>query len=125
MGSAHGTYSGRGIKGQKARQGGKIKAGFEGGRMPIIRQVPKMRGKGFKGSWIEVAEVNLTNLAASFADNEIVNPASLLERGLITDTRRIKILGTGDLAGRKLVIQNVPVTSGARAAIEKTGGRVE
>lgn len=125
LGSSHGTYSGRGIKGQKARQGGKIKAGFEGGRQPIIRQVPKMRGKGFSGNRIELSEVTLTSLAASFADSETVNPQTLMERGLISDVRRIKILKTGDLAGRKLIVQNVPLTAGARAAIEQAGGKVE
>jgi large subunit ribosomal protein L15 len=125
LGSGHGTFSGRGIKGQKARQGGKIKAGFEGGRMPLMRQVPKMRGKGFKGSRLVVTEINLSHLAANFSDNEVVTPDTLLERGLVTDKRAIKILGTGDLSGRKLSIQNVSATASAKKAVEAAGGKVE
>ncbi len=126
LGSGHGTYSGRGAKGQKARTGGKIRAGFEGGRMPLIRQVPKMRGKGFKGNPIPVAEVMLTDLATHFGDNEKVTPQALLERGLVKDVRRIKILRTGDLAGRKLIIgEGVTVSRGAKQQIEKAGGKME
>ena len=125
LGTGHGTYSGRGAKGQKARSGGKIRAGFEGGRMPLIRQVPKARGKGFKGNTISVSEASLTDLSVSFADNDIVNPDTLLERGLVKDKRRIKILANGDLANRKLTIAGVPLTASAKAAVEAAGGKVE
>ncbi|OGE85132.1 MAG: 50S ribosomal protein L15 [Candidatus Doudnabacteria bacterium RIFCSPHIGHO2_02_FULL_46_11] len=125
LGSGHGTYSGRGAKGQKARTGGKIRPGFEGGRMPFIRQVPKRRGKGFKGNPVKMQVVNLADLAANFSDNDKVTPEGLFERGLVTDPRRVKVLGTGDLGGRKLVIENVLLTKSAKEAILKTGGKVE
>jgi len=125
LGTGHGTQSGRGAKGQKARSGGKIRAGFEGGRMPLIRQVPKSRGKGFKGNPIELHEVNLTDLATNFADNESVTPETLFERGLVGDVRRVKILSNGDLKGRKLNISGVALTAGAREKISAAGGKIE
>ena len=125
LGSGHGTYSGVGAKGQNARSGGGVRPGFEGGRQPLIRQVPKSRGKGFRGNPIKVEEIKLSALAAHFADNETVSPETLKERGLVDDIRRIKILNTGDLAGRKLIISNVQVTAGAKAIITKAGGKIE
>lgn len=123
LGSGHGTYSGRGAKGQKARSGGSIRPGFEGGRMPLIRQVPKMRGKGFTGSRIETSEVNLSDLATHFADGEVITNEILVERGLAR-TLKVKILGTGNIDGRKLKIQNVAITKSAKKSVEEVGGEV-
>ena len=124
LGSGHGTYSGRGAKGQKARTGGKICAGFEGGRMPLMRQVPKARGKGFKGALVKTQEVTLSDLAAHFGDGEAVTGQSLFERGLVKDKRKVKILATGDLGSRKVIVEGVKLTKGARSAIEKAGGQI-
>ena len=124
LGSSHGTYSGRGAKGQKARTGGKIRAGFEGGRMPLIRQVPKMRGKGFQGDMTEIEEVSLTELSSHFGDNDTVDVQAIVERGLAESGNKIKILGNGKLEGRKLNIKGIPITKSAKAEIEKAGGTI-
>lgn len=124
-GSGHGTYSGRGVKGQRARSGGRVRPGFEGGRTPLIRQIPKMRGKGFKGDKTPVSEVKLSDLATHFGDNETVTPDTLKERGLVENKRRVKILGTGELQDRKLNVVDVPITKSAKEAIEEAGGKVE
>ena len=92
-GSGHGNYSGRGMKGQKSRSGGNIKPGFEGGRMPFIRQIPKIRGfKSFypKNQVIDLAQVE--KRVSKFP----VTPEVLKHAGLISNSKLpVKILGGG------------------------------
>lgn len=122
-GSGTGTYSGRGIKGQKSRSGGKLRPGFEGGRTPLIRQVPKSRG--FKSIHPKSQPVNLFELDQKFKDGESVNAKSLLKSGLIdSQNQPIKILGKDGLS-KKLQIENLKVSKAAKTAIEKAGGKVQ
>lgn len=120
LGSGHGTYSTRGGKGQTARTGhSKMPARFEGGRQPLIRQMPKLRG--FKSLAEKPVVLSLSKLNA-FADGETVTLATLKEKGLIhaTDTK-VKLL-KGEL--KKKLSVKLPVSATAKEAVEKAGGKV-
>jgi large subunit ribosomal protein L15 len=119
-GSGHGKTSGHGHKGQKARTGGHVRPGFEGGQMPLIRRVPK---RGFTNPYkVEARAVNLEALQA-FAGRE-VTAASLAEAGLVGAGERVKLLADGD-APQGLVVKGLKVSAAAKAKIEAAGGRVE
>jgi large subunit ribosomal protein L15 len=118
--SGHGKTCGKGHKGQKARSGGSIRLGFEGGQMPLIRRIPK---RGFNNAVFrtEYAVVNLGDLN-DFADGATVDEAVLLEAGLIRKPfHGVKILGSGTLK-KKLTIVATKASESARTAIEKAGG---
>ena len=122
LGSSHGTYSGRGAKGQKARSGGNIPIGFEGGRMPLHRQIPKKRG--FKSLTPKAQTVTLTEIDETFNANQTVNPKELLNRGLIkTKQASVKLLATG-LIKKALVFENISMSAKAREMVEKAGGKI-
>jgi large subunit ribosomal protein L15 len=122
VGSGHGTYSGRGAKGQKARSGGSIPVGFEGGRMPLHRQLPKRRG--FTSLHEKAQTLNLKDIAALFNAGQTVNPKELFNRNLIKSAQgSVKILGEGDLT-KALTFEKVMVSEQAKAKIEKAGGKV-
>jgi len=122
LGSRRGTYSGRGIKGQKARSGSSIPVGFEGGRMPLHRQLPKRRG--FKSLAQKAANVNLDDLEKKFSAGQTVNPKELFNRGLIKDTGlEIKILGQGKIS-KALNFEKVLVSQSAAEKITKAGGKL-
>ncbi len=120
--SGQGKTAGRGGKGQKARTGNMHFEGFEGGQMPLQRRLPKF---GFTPiSRRELAEVQVGSLAAIPAGT-VVDAASLEAAGLIRGNRDgVVVLGTGELHGA-LTVKADRVTAGARAAIEKAGGKVE
>ena len=107
LGSGKGRYSGRGIKGQKARAGSHaMRAGFEGGQMPLAMRIPKLRGNTSKDAMpvgpfrTYTQPVNLRDLDR-FADGEAVTPESLRAKGLIRSVRRdVKLLGVGKLSRR-------------------------
>jgi len=119
--SAHGTYSGRGAKGQRARSGGKkgLKLfGLKG----IIQSTPKL--SGFKSLRPKLEVVNLKDLEKNFQDNDIITPEALLHKGLINDPKLgVKILGEGKLT-KKLVIKTHKISESARAMVEKNGGQI-
>jgi large subunit ribosomal protein L15 len=130
MGSGKGRYSGRGIKGQKARSGSnKMRAGFEGGQMPIYMRLGKQRGPYSKDAMpigphrtVTVA-VNVRDLDR-FDDGAEVTPEALVEAGLIRNTRLdVKILGQGDLK-KKLSVTAHFFSASAREKIEAAGGSV-
>jgi len=123
-GSGHGKTSGKGHKGQKARSGGGVRPGFEGGQMPLFRRLPK-RGFLPYGGKTEWAIVNLKSLAR-FGANAVVDPESLVRARLIKNGARgrVKVLGTGDLE-HALTVKAHAVSGSARAKIEAKGGRVE
>ncbi len=120
LGSGHGTYSTRGTKGQTARTGhSKMPARFEGGRQPLIRQLPKRRG--FSSLAEKATVVKLDSLSV-FSDGDEITIATLRAKGLVkTGTGRVKIL-QGKLS-RKLTFK-VPVSETAKATIEKAGGSI-
>src|ERR1043166_3812807 len=102
-GGGHGKTSGRGGKGQTARSGGSIRPGFEGGQMPLYRKLPH-RGFNNHNHRIEVAVVNLRDLAALDANITDINVEVLAANGLIrAGEKTVKILGDGDL-GRALKV---------------------
>ena len=122
LGSGKGTYSTRGGKGQTARTGhSKMPVGFEGGRQPLIRQLPKNRG--FKALDAKAKAVRLSDLNA-FADGDQVTSASLLAKGVIKAAGKVKIVGSKDALKRKLSVK-VPVSASVKAAIEAAGGSVK
>ncbi len=122
-GSGHGTYSGRGCKGQKSRSGGGVRPGFEGGQLPLIKRLPRKRG--FTNIFrIEYSVVNLDKLN-TFDPGSEVTPEELLARGMVKSLRYpIKILAGGNL-DRPLVIKVNKFSAAAKARIEAAGGKVE
>lgn len=113
-GSGHGKYSTRGGKGQTARTGhSKVPAGFEGGRTPLIRQLPKLRG--FRSLSEKAVPISLTKINAVFKDGETVNLKTLQEKGLVhREVKRVKILA-GKLT-KKLKV-TVPISNAAKKSL--------
>jgi large subunit ribosomal protein L15 len=130
LGSGKGRYSGRGIKGQKARSGShKMRAGFEGGQMPLYMRVGKQRGATSKDAMpigpfrTFTQAVNLRDLERVFADGDTVNVEVLVEKGLVKNTRAdVKILGSGDLKKKKLSVTAHAFSESAREKIAAAGG---
>ena len=122
-GSGHGTYSGRGCKGQKSRAGYKMRPGFEGGQLPLIKRLPRKRG--FVNIFrIEYSAINLNKLNM-FESGSEVTPESLLAAGLLKSLRHpVKILAQGDI-NHPLVVKAHKFSTAAKAKIEAAGGRVE
>ena len=121
-GSGNGSYSGRGLKGQKARSGPGIRLGFQGGGLSLIKSLPKLRGFTRVGR-TRYRLVNLDRLAELPADS-VVTPGSLVEAGLIKDLGRpVKVLGRGDLEVA-LQVEAHKFSRTARERIEAAGGTV-
>jgi large subunit ribosomal protein L15 len=122
--SGHGTYSGRGIKGQKARSGPGLRIGFEGGQLPLIRRMSRKRG--FTNIFrVEYAEVNLGSLASRFPAGSEVTPEALVEAGVIKNLKKpVKVLGQGELEGA-LTVRAHKFSATARQKIEAAGGKTE
>jgi len=122
-GSGHGTYSGRGCKGQKSRSGGKMRPGFEGGQLPLIKRLPRKRG--FVNIFrTEYAVVNIDKLNI-FESGSEVTPEKLVAAGIVKSLRYpIKILAEGNIT-YPLVIKANKFSAAAKAKIEAAGGKVE
>ena len=120
--SGNGKTSGRGQKGQKARSGGGVRLGFEGGQTPLFRRLPK---RGFNNiNRKEFAIVNLTDLN-KFEDGSEVTATILVENGIIKNEKDgIKVLANGSLE-KKLTVKATKFSKAAQAAIEAAGGSVE
>src|ERR671923_1756080 len=131
LGSGKGRYSGRGIKGQKARSGShKMRAGFEGGQMPVYMRMGKMRGNTSKDAMplgpfrTATVPVNLRDLDRFDAGDE-VTPESLVEKRVIKNTRTdVKVLGVGEVS-KKLTVRVHAISTTAREKIEAAGGTIE
>ena len=122
MASGNGKTSGRGHKGQKARSGGGVRRGFEGGQTPLARRLPKRGFTNFNRK--EYAIVNVETLNR-FEDGATVNAAALIEAGIINkELSGLKVLGNGELT-KKLTVEAVKFSKSAKEAIEKAGGKVE
>lgn len=121
IGSGLGKTSGRGHKGQKARSGGGVRRGFEGGQTPLYRRLPK---RGFKNIHAKTyTEVTLTMLNKSKAD--VVTAESLIADGIISKANDgIVVLATGNL-DKKLTVQATRFTKAAKEKIEAAGGKAE
>ncbi len=122
MASGHGKTSGRGHKGQKARSGGGVRPGFEGGQMPLFQRLPK---RGFTNiNRKEYAIVNVETLNR-FEDGTEVTPELLIESGIVRNEKSgIKILGNGSLK-KKLIVKAHKFSASAKQAIEEAGGQTE
>jgi len=121
IGSGLGKTGGRGHKGLKARSGGSVAPGFEGGQQPLQRRLPKF---GFTSRQAQyVAEIRLNELASlnvEVIDLDALKNANLVRR----DTKVAKVILSGELT-KAVNIQGLKVTKGAKAAIEAAGGKVE
>ncbi|NPV44226.1 MAG: 50S ribosomal protein L15 [Firmicutes bacterium] len=122
IGSGLGKTAGRGHKGQKARSGGGVRPGFEGGQMPLQRRIPK---RGFTNVFKkEIVEVNVEKLNV-FQDGDVVTPEALIEKRIIKDIKDgVKVLGRGELNVRLEVKAN-GFSKTAKEKIEAAGGKVE
>ena len=119
--SGHGTYSCRGLKGQKSRSGvGGLK---RLGMRSRLLQIPKLRG--FKSKRPNNQVVNLSQINSFYKDGEIINPSNLLEKGLILNIKApVKILGDGELTIKNVRLEKIKVSSSAKSKIEKMGGSI-
>ena len=121
IGSGTGKTAGRGHKGQKARSGGGIRPGFEGGQMPLQKRLPKY---GFSSrisrttAQIRLGELNV--IEGDVVDLEALKNADLVRDNVV----RARVFLSGEL-GKALTVKGLVVTKGAREAIEKAGGKVE
>lgn len=128
-GGKRGKTSGRGHKGQKQHGGHGIRPELR----DMIKKLPKRRGYGknrartVNSARVNYTPVNLSELEAVFSANDTVNPASLVEKGVVatraTKAPKVKILGRGELK-KKLTVEGCVVSEAAKAAIEKAGGSV-
>ena len=126
IGSGHGKTAGRGHKGRGSRSGGNTPVRYEGGQMPLSRRIPK---RGFRRlqkneqARERFTEVNLSKLAG-FAEGELIDPAVLVDRGVVRAGRKIKVLGGGDLK-IKLSIRAHAFSGSAREKIAAAGGSAD
>jgi len=121
-GSGHGKTSGKGHKGQKARSGGGVRRGFEGGQMPLYRRIPK---RGFTNIYkTRYAIINISDLNA-FDNNAVVDAQALIDAGLINKLYDgVKVLGNGEL-NKSLTVKVAAFSETAKAKIEAAGGKAE
>ena len=126
IGSGNGKTAGRGHKGRGSRSGGNTPPTYEGGQMPIQRRIPK---RGFRrlqkneAARERFAEINLGRLT-SFKEGETIDPAVLVDRGLIRTGQRVKILGGGELTSR-FILRAHAFSGSARERITALGGSAE
>ncbi len=123
VGSGHGKTAGKGTKGQKARAGGGVRLGFEGGQMPLFRRIAR---RGFSNyPFKKIFQVINVSDLNRFVDGDTVSPESLAAKGLAKKRGvLVKILGSGELS-RKLMVQGVQVSATAREKIAAMGGEVK
>jgi len=123
IGSGLGKTAGRGQKGQKARSGGGVRPGFEGGQMPLQRRIPK---RGFTNIFKkDISIVNIEDLEKRFEDGDEVTPEILLEKKVIKKIGDgVKILGNGDIS-KKLTVKAHAFSKSAVDKIQAAGGKVE
>ena len=121
-GTGNGKTAGRGHKGQKARSGGGVRVGFEGGQMPLARRVPK---RGFNNIFAKPLEIVSLSALNAFDSGDTVTVEKLLEKGILSKCRYgYKVLGTGKIE-KKLTVEASAFSKSAREAIEAAGGKAE
>ena len=122
VGTGNGKTAGRGHKGLYARSGGKVRAGFEGGQMPLVRRVPK---RGFNNVFAKpLTAINLTVLNR-FEDGAVVDAAALIEAGIINACPYgLKVLANGTLT-KKVTVKAAAFSESAKEKIEQAGGKAE
>jgi large subunit ribosomal protein L15 len=121
-GTGNGKTAGRGHKGQKARSGGGVRIGFEGGQMPLARRVPK---RGFNNIFAKPLEAVNVSVLDKFEDGAVVGAAELLDAGILSKCQYgVKILGNGSIS-KKLTVKASAFSESAKAKIEAAGGKAE
>ena len=121
-GTGNGKTAGRGHKGQKARSGGGVRIGFEGGQMPLSRRVPK---RGFNNIFAKPLDAINVSTLEQFEDGATVTVADIVAAGLAGKSKYgVKILGGGELT-RKLTVQANAFSASAKEKIEAVGGKAE
>ena len=122
IGTGNGKTAGRGHKGLYARSGGKVRAGFEGGQMPLVRRIPK---RGFNNVFAKpLTAINLTVLNR-FADGAVVDAAALIEAGILNACPYgLKVLANGTLT-KKVTVKAAAFSESAKEKIEQAGGKAE
>ena len=121
-GSGNGKTAGRGHKGQKARSGGGVRFGFEGGQMPLARRIPK---RGFHNIFAKPLEIVNVSALNKFEDGATVNVCDLLEKGILSKCEYgVKILGNGSVS-KKLTVRATAFSASAKEKIEAAGGKAE
>jgi len=120
-GGKKGTYSGRGVKGQKSRSGANINPIFEGGRSTLIEHLPKLRG--FKSIHPQNQIIGLDKINKIFDEGAVVSPQALREKRIIRKIKvPVKILGNGEIT-KKITFEKCLVSKSAKEKIEKAGGK--
>ncbi|MBQ9424087.1 MAG: 50S ribosomal protein L15 [Pyramidobacter sp.] len=121
-GSGNGKTGGRGHKGQKARSGGGVRIGFEGGQMPLTRTTPK---RGFHNIFAKPYEIINLNALNRFEDGETVTAEALLAKGILSKCEfGFKVLGNGSVK-KKVTVKASAFSQSAKEAIEAAGGKAE
>ena len=123
MGSGSGKTCGRGHKGLKARSGGKVAPGFEGGQMPLQKRLPKFGFTSRVGRFVD--ELRTSELAVAAKGNDVISIESLIASNLVSArAQKVKVFLSGDVENA-YKLKGLHVTKGARAAIEAAGGSIE
>ena len=121
-GSGNGKTAGRGQKGQKARSGGGVRPGFEGGQMPLARRIPK---RGFNNIFAKPLESVNVSVLEKFEDGAVVDAQALLDAGILSKCRYgVKFLGNGEVT-KKLTVKAAAFSETAKQKIEAAGGKAE
>ena len=121
-GTGNGKTAGRGHKGQKARSGGGVRIGFEGGQMPLARRIPK---RGFNNIFAKPLESVNVSVLDKFDDGAVVDAQALLDAGILSKCRYgVKILGNGEIT-KKLTVKAAAFSETAKQKIEAAGGKAE
>jgi len=121
-GTGNGKTAGRGHKGQKARSGGGVRIGFEGGQMPLARRLPK---RGFNNIFAKPFEAVNVAVLNNFNDGDVVDAAQLLESGILSKCEYgVKVLGNGTVT-KKLTVRANAFSETAKQKIEAVGGKAE
>ena len=122
IGTGNGKTGGRGHKGQKARSGGGVRVGFEGGQMPLARRIPK---RGFNNIFAKPLEAVNVSALEVFEDGTVVDANVLLAKGILSKCQYgVKILGNGELT-KKLTVKAAAFSASAKEKIEAVGGKAE
>jgi large subunit ribosomal protein L15 len=121
-GTGNGKTAGRGHKGQKARSGGGVRVGFEGGQMPLARRIPK---RGFNNIFAKPLDAINVSALEVFDDGAVVGVEELLKAGILSKCKYgVKILGNGEIT-KKVTVKASAFSESAKEKIEKAGGKAE
>lgn len=122
-GGKRGTYSGKGMKGQKSRAGARIRPAWR----DFVKKIPKLRGFKFKPVSEKLVIINVVDIEKNFRDGDFISPQLLLDKGLVTKLNgkipKVKVLGSGKIE-KKVTVKNCSVSASARKKIEKAGGEI-